>query len=238
MNRLKWREIMRFLTTLCAAALMAGAAMAQDAATITVVGDGQVNAAPDMATIMLGVNSQAETAKAAMDQTSVGVEALLATLGEAGIAPRDVQTTGLSLNPIWDQSSLNSDPPKVTGFNADNSVTVRVRAIDTLGNVLDSVLVAGANTFNGLTFGLQDPEPRLDEARQAAVADARRKAELIAEAAGVSLGSLASITEVTGMQGPQPMFRREALMSADAVPVAAGETTVTAQVTIVWTIEQ
>jgi uncharacterized protein YggE len=99
--------------------------------------------------------------------------------------------------------------------------------------LLDGALASGVNTLHGVSFGLQDPEPRLDEARAAAVADAWRKAELFAGAAGVSLGPILSIAEDQGMMGPTPMFRVEAAM-ADAVPVAAGETEVTARVTIVW----
>jgi uncharacterized protein YggE len=229
---------MKFISTLAATTFLAGAALAQDAGHITVTGEGSVAAVPDMATVMLGVSAQAETAKAAMDQTSTGVDALLATLAAAGIEARDIQTSGLSLNPVWYSGSLNSGPPEVSGYTAMNNVTVRVRALDSLGGVLDGVLEAGANTFNGLTFGLQDPEPRLDEARAAAVADARRKAELYAAAAGVDLGPVVSISEATAMQGPQPMFRRDMALASESVPVAAGETNVIAQVTIVWEIAE
>ncbi len=234
----KRRNFMRILTGLAILALSTQTALAEGGGTITITGEGHAYAAPDMATVMLGVNGQGETARAAMDETSGKVEALLATLAAAGIEPRDIQTTGLSLNPLWNQSSLSSGDPKVTGFNADNSVTVRIRDVEAVGAVLDQVLDAGANTFNGLTFGLQDPEPKLDEARQAAVVEARRKAELFAEAAGVSLGPILSITESGGVQTPQPMFRRDMAMASEAVPVAAGETTVTAQVTIVWEISE
>jgi hypothetical protein len=220
---------------LLAASLIAGAALAEEGARITITGEGRVAAVPDMATVTLGVSAEAPTARAAMDETSAGVAALMATLAEAGIEPRDVQTSGLFLNPVWTQPTSGAEPPRITGFSAANTVTVRVRAIEGLGGVLDGVLDAGANTFQGLSFGLQDPEPRLDEARQAAVADARRKAELIATAAGVTLGEVVSIAEDQGMASPAPMFRMEAAM-ADAVPVAAGETLVTARVTIVWEI--
>ncbi len=223
----------------------AAAATAQEAAQeaagaparyITVTGEGVVAVAPDMATVTLGVSAEAETAKAAMDETSAGVAALLATLAGAGIEPRDIQTSGLSLNPVWDGRSYESGPPRITGFSAANTLTVRVRALDGIGGVLDGVLEGGANTFNGLSFGLQEPQPVEDEARAAAVADARRKAELFAGAAGVSLGSILSISETQEFDPPQPMFRMEAAMASDSVPVAAGEMGVAARVTIVWEI--
>ena len=226
---------MRRFAAVVVAVCLAGAAWAEEVARITVTGEGRVAAVPDMATVTLGVSAQAETARAAMDQTSAGVAALLAQLADSGIEERDIQTSGLSLGPVWDHSRSGGEPPTITGFSAANTVTVRVRALDGLGRLLDGALAGGVNTLHGVSFGLQEPEPRLDEARAEAVADAWRKAELLAGAAEVSLGPILSIAEDTGMAGPAPMFRMEAAM-AEAVPVAAGETTVTARVTIVWEI--
>ncbi len=227
---------MRPLGYLLVGTVLATGAWAQETAHITVMGEGRVAAPPDMATITLGVTAEAETAMAAMDQTSQDVAGLIARLEGAGIAGRDIQTSGLSLNPSWNHRSSEPGPPTISGYTASNNVTVRVRTLDSLGGVLDEVLEAGANTFNGLSFGLQDPQPQEDEARQLAVADARRKAELLAEAAGVSLGRIVTISEAGAVDQPQPMFRMEAGMASDAVPVAAGETSVTARVTIVWDI--
>lgn len=219
-----------------AAAALAQEAPAADAGRLTVTGEGRAAVAPDMATVMLGVTSEAETAKAAMDETSAGVAALLQTLAEAGVEPRDIQTTGLSLTPVWDGRTYDSGPPEITGFAASNAVTVRVRELDALGGLLDAALESGANTFNGLSFGLAEPRPAEDEARADAVADARRKAERIAAAAGVTLGEVVSIYEDMGGPPPQPMFRMEAAMASDAVPVAPGELDLTARVTVVWEI--
>lgn len=229
---------MRLTTGLATAVVLAGGAWAQETPQVTITGEGRVEAAPDMATFTVGVTSQADTAKAAMDRTSAGVEALLATLAQAGVEPRDIQTTGLSLNPNWNHRSDGSGPPRIEGFTAANNVTVRVRALDSLGGVLDEVLESGANTFNGLSFGLQDPAPVEDEARRAAVEDARRKAGLYASAAGVTLGRVISITEAQAQGGPQPMYRMEAAMASDSMPVAAGELSVTAEVTITWEIAE
>lgn len=229
---------MRNLVAVLAALMLAGTATAQemapDGARITVTGEGRVTAVPDMATLTLGVSAEAAEAKAAMDQTSEGVAALLERLAAAAVEARDIQTSGLSLGPVWRHSNDGSQPPQITGYSATNTVTVRVRDMDRLGGLLDQALEGGVNTLHGVGFGLQDPEPRMDEARVAAVEDALRKAELYARAARVTLGPILSISEGGGMPGPQPMYR-EAAMSA-SVPVAAGETEVLAQVIITWQI--
>jgi len=212
-------------------------AVAVTPARITVSGEGHVEATPDMATITMGMTAEADTAKAAMDQVSASLTALLAVLGEAGIEARDIQTSGLSLNPLWGANSVDSARQRIKSFAASNNVTVRVRDLDKLGPVLDQALASGANTFHGLTFGLQDPGPGMDVARAEAVADAIRKARIMAEAAGVDLGRIVSISEGGGYVPPQPMFRMEA-MAATAMPVAGGEVSVAAQVTIVWELSQ
>ncbi len=221
-----------------AGALLAGAAAA--AGKITVTGQGMVPAAPDMATIMLGATSQAETAKAAMADNSAAVAAILAQLKAAGIEDRDIQTSGLSLNPQFDYNKASDGTmPEILGYIASNNVTVRVRALEGLGVVLDQVIAEGANTFNGLTFGLASPEPVMDEARKLAVADARRKAELYAAAAGVRLGPVLTIAENGGYAEPAPMFRMAAVSaSGGAVPVASGEIGVTASVTIEYEVTE
>lgn len=232
---------MRILLPLTLAALLAPVATlaaAEERPTVTMTGEGRSFAAPDMATISLGVVAEAETARAAMDEASASVAALLAALTGSGIESRDVQTSALTLNPVWNHNSSSLSGPQITGFSAANTVTVRVRDLDALGGVLDRVLDTGANSFNGLSFGLQDPVPAEDAAREAAVADARRKAKLVAAAAGVALGPVVSIAEAGAAAPPQPMFRMEASMAADAVPVAPGELTIVQQVTIVWQIAE
>jgi len=213
---------------------------AEAAGKITVTGQGMVPAAPDMATIMLGVTSQAKTAQAAMADNSAAVAAILAQLKQAGIAERDIQTSGLSLNPQLDyNASSDGSLPEILGYIAANNVTVRVRALDGLGQVLDRVIQQGANTFNGLTFGLASPEPVMDAARKLAIADARRKAELYAAAAGARLGPVLTIVEAGGYGDPQPMFRKAAdSAEAGAVPVASGEIGVTASVTIEYELTE
>jgi len=113
-------------------------------------------------------------------------------------------------------------------------VTVRVRALDSLGGVLDAAVGQGANNLYGLSFGLQEPEPKLDEARRDAIADARRKAELYALAAGVTLGEVVSISEQTGYDRPMPEMRAASFAKDSGVPVAEGELSLTASVTVVY----
>ncbi|MDZ4094498.1 MAG: SIMPL domain-containing protein [Paracoccaceae bacterium] len=219
---------------------MAGVAMAEDPARITVTGEGRADARPDMAAITLGVTTEGATAAEAMTANSTELARVLANLRAAGIADRDLQTTGLSLNPNWDNSYGSNDgaAPKIRGYIASNMLTVRVRALDNLGAVLDVAVKDGANSLNGVSFGVTDPAPLLDEARKRAVGDALHRAQLLTEAAGARLGKLASISEGGGYAAPAPMFRKETAIAADAVPVAEGEVSMTVSVTITWEIAQ
>jgi len=203
---------------------------------ISVTGQGHVDMTPDMATISLGVASQARTAAEALSTNSKAIAAVLAKVSGAGIAARDVQTSGLSLSPVWSNRSNSNTRPSVIGFVARNQVTVRVRALASLGDVLDQVVKSGANEFNGLTFGLQDPQPTRDGALKNAVADALRKATLLADAAGVTLGPLIDLNENVG-GSPQPMVVRE-MATMQALPIAQGEVSTRATVSMVFGITE
>lgn len=205
---------------------------------ITVTGQGSVESIPDMATITVGVTNEARVAKDAMSATSEAVGKMFERLGEFGIAQRDFQTQSLALNPIWSRRN-NSDqsPPKIVGFSASNMVFIRIRDLDSLGEILDALITDGANDFNGLQFGIQEPKPLMDEARAAAVKDAIAKAELLANAAGVSLGPVMSISE-TGGNRPRPMMMDRAVMSEAAMPIASGEVSMSASVSVVFAIGQ
>ncbi|SNX74641.1 hypothetical protein SAMN05878503_12444 [Cereibacter ovatus] len=229
---------MRIAKVLTVAALLAlpAAATAAETARLTVTGTGVVAARPDMATISLGVTTEGETATEAMARNSEELGRVLARLREAGIAERDLQTSGLSLNPNWTHPG-DGGAPQIRGYVASNQLTVRVRTLDRLGEVLDRAVSDGANTLHGVTFGLTDPEPALDEARKRAVARAQATARLLTEAAGVRLGPVVSISEGAGHEPPQPMYR-EAAMSAAPVPVAEGEIETMARVTMVFALDQ
>jgi uncharacterized protein YggE len=225
--------------SLALAAGLAGspAAFAQEAPLrqITITGDGMVATVPDMAVIDLGVQHEAETAAEALALMSAGMTAVLDLLKAAGIAETDIQTGSLRIDQRWEQASYE-ETPKLTGYYAATTVTVRVRDLAMLGGVLDQVVSGGVNQMAGLRFDLSEPGPVLQEARRDAVADARAKAELYAEAAGFSLGPVLALSEQGSYGPPSPMFDMVRSEMAMPVPVAAGEVNMSAQVTITWQI--
>ena len=216
--------------------LAAQAQTAEAPRQISVSGTGRVDLPPDMAMVRIGVTHQDEQAAEALQQTSDAVAAMLARLSALGIAPRDVQTAGLSLNPVWRNRPDQQGQPEPWGFEASNIVSLRLRDVTALGAVLDALVSDGANRLDGVSFGLQDPEASMDEARRLAVLDARRKAALYAEAAGVGLGQVIRLEE-TGGGSPRPVMMEMAAMRADSVPVAAGEVGISASVQMVFALE-
>ncbi|WJY21428.1 SIMPL domain-containing protein [Fontisubflavum oceani] len=231
---------MKYLV-LSMAVFLGGAAVAsaEEIATMTIHGQGEIAVTPDMATLRLGVVTEAETAGAALAANSADLAAVLDTLGTAGIEARNIQTSQLSIHPIWsDHMSSISDgrDRQITGFTATNELSVRVRDLEKLGDVLDAVAAQGANTMRGLSFGLSDPDPVTEEARLAAVADAQARATLLAGAAEVEIVGIHRIEDSTG--GMSPAGRAEfGMLARDAVPIAEGEVTVSATVTIIYEID-
>ena len=202
---------------------------------ITVTGQGVTEFVPDMAVITLGVSHQHETAREAVADVAVTSGAMLTGLGNLGVAPRDMQTSNLSLSQIWDHSSPGN-PAKVIGYEANNQVTVRVKDLAVLGEILGHVTAEGANRFQGLHFALQNPQPQVDEARRRAVADGKARAQLYADAAGVVLGELIEIRDA-GPDAPRPMaMARESFVADMVMPIAKGELTVSASVILRFAI--
>lgn len=214
-------------------------ALAEDheAGTISVTGEGRAEAAPDLATVTLGVTTEGESAAAAMAANTSALNAVMQRLTDAGIEARDIQTSNLSLNPNW-QPTEDGTASRIVGYIASNMVTVRVREMEKVGPVLDAVVADGANTLNGISFGFQDEKPLLDRARTDAVQDARARAQLLANAAGVTLGRVLSITEGGAYAPPAPMYRMEAAADAASVPVSGGEVALVASVTMVYEIAE
>ena len=205
---------------------------------MALTGVGQVFVSPDMATVSVGVSSIDEKASVAMRINSAAMNKVFAHLKEAGIEPRDIQTSQLSLNPRWERRNNNNNPPRIVGYEALNTVIVRVRDLGAVGAILDILTQTGANRINQISFGIQKPRPHKDEARRLAVADARTKAELYAQAAGVELGPIISISENGSNPQPRAMARMGvASMEASTVPVAAGEMGLRATVTLVFALE-
>jgi len=216
--------------------VLSAPALAQDVArTISVNGVGVVQAEPDMAVINLGVTRNARTAAAAMDATSLATSKVLDAITDAGVAPIDVQTSSVNLSPRWDHTK--NGPPVLAGYIASNTLTLRVRDLTNLPQVLDAVVGTGANSMNGLTLTVAEPRPLEDEARQLAVRDARAKAELLAETAGVALGGVVSIAEGGGATPPAPMMRAAVMEQATAVPIASGQVEYRISVGVVFDID-
>lgn len=222
---------------LCLAFVAQGAAAQSDSPrTITVTAEGAVFVAPDIAFVTIGVTERKPTAQEALAAMSSATAQVLERLGSADIAAEDMQTARLSLHPYFENSSI-SRGPKIAGFEASTTLNVRVRELQSVGQVLDAVVQDGANRLGGIRFDVEEPEPHLDLARQAAVVRAREKAELLALAAGVQLGDLLMLTEQsTQNRGPLQM---EMMMDAgSSVPVAEGELSLTAHVTLVYAIAE
>jgi hypothetical protein len=207
---------------------------------ISVSGLGEVKTPPDMATITSGVVSEAVSAKDALAKNNAAMAAVIAALKNAGVNEDDIQTSDFSVNPKYPPYQPNqSAPQRIVGYTVSNTVTAQIKNLKNLGSILDTLVQSGSNQINGISFGIDEPKKSLNEARKKAAADARAKAELYAEAAGVSLGRVVQITESSTVAPPMPMYRAAlAAQAADAaVPIAAGQQTVSANVTIVYEIQ-
>jgi uncharacterized protein YggE len=179
---------------------------------INVNGMGRVKAEPDVADINLGVTKQGEDAASASQEAATAMDAVVTALLEAGVAEGDIQTSSISLNPLYD---WDNSPPDIEGWEASNLVNITVRDIATVGDVVDAATAAGATNINGITFRVEDPTAAEAEARSAAIADARAKAEQLATDAGVTITGVISITE-SGGQAPEPIFYAQAEMAMAA----------------------
>jgi len=218
-----------------AAALLTAPALAQviPPAAISVTGEATVSVPPDLAEIDGGVTSEAKTAREASEANNAAMGKVLQALKGAGIEEKDIQTSRLSLQP---QSAPNrSGPSAIAGYRASNRVTVRVRDVTKVASVIDTLVGAGANEIGGINFVVSQASKLLDEARERAVADARRKAEIYAKAAGVTLGAPLSISEEAN-SAPVP-YRRMAAGMAVSAPVAQGEETLRVTVSVSWAIK-
>jgi uncharacterized protein YggE len=205
---------------------------------ISLSGHGEVHVTPDMAIVTVGVTSSSATAREALDSNTKSMEAIMATLKDAGIEMRDVQTSNFMVNPRYDYGQNNSQPPRVVAYDVSNNVAVTVRKLEVLGAVLDHVVSSGSNQINGVMFQVSKPEAATDEARKLAVEDAKRKAKVYSDASGVALGHIVSLSEGGGYQPPIPVYKsmRAEGMSAD-VPIAQGEQAFSVDVNIVWEIK-
>jgi uncharacterized protein YggE len=220
-----------------AAILVAPCAQAQQPTTqpearVIVVGEGSVHVAPDYAQIRGGVTTKGKTVKEATDANSKVMAAITAALLNSGIAQADIQTAQFSIQPVYAPPQPQSEP-KLVGYSVSNQITVTVRTLGKVSEILDRMVDAGVTDIGNVAFLHSDPAKALDQAREAAVADARRKAELYARASGFTLGRVVWLTEGSALTppGPMPMFRAQASMAAP-VPIAPGEDTLRVQITV------
>jgi uncharacterized protein YggE len=220
-----------------AAMLLAAPALAQSAppAMISVTGEASISLPPDLAEIEGGFTSEAKTAREASDATNAAMGKVLLALKAAGVDEKDIQTARLSLQPVMQNTPSRPGPSSIVGYRASNHVTVRLHDVTKVAGVIDMLVGAGANDIGGINFMVTSASKLLDDAREQAMGDARRKAEIYAKAAGVTLGAPLNISEGNASV---PMFRSKmALAPMAAAPVASGEETLSVTVNVSWAIK-
>lgn len=223
---------MRFVLGVVMLAASLAAAHAADRM-VTVGGEASIGAAPDSAVLRIGVSTQASTARDASAANAQKMASVLAALKESGIAEKDVQTAWLSLQPQYETGRPGA--PHVVGFQATNQLSVKARDIKALPAVLDRAVGAGATDISGIEFVVSEQSKLLDEARERAIADARRKADLYAKAAGAHLGQVIAIAEDNAFVPARPMAG--VALRAAAVPIAPGEQTLHVNVSVTYALE-
>ena len=196
------------------------------ARTITVSGTGSVSAVPTQAGFDFGVSTRAKTAQQALADDSAQMRKLIAALEAAGVPASSLQTSSVSLEPV-----TSGDDSAIVGYSASNTVSATVAQLSKAGAIVDAAVAAGANQVDGPNLTVADQKAQYDEALKAAVADARAKAQVLAAAGGLQVGSVASVEENTG-SAPVP-FAQSAADSA-GTPIQAGTQQVTASVTVVF----
>ena len=218
-----------------AAALLAAPALAQTVPpAISVTGEANISVPPDQAQIEGGVSTDAKTAREASEANNAAMGKVLLALKGAGIDEKDYQTSRLQLQPQY--APNRSGPSPVVGYRASNRVTVKVRDVIKVASMIDVLVGAGANDIGGINFVVTQASKLLDEVREQAIADARRKAQIYAKAAGVTLGEPIAISEEGA---PTPVFRSKQVAGgmAASAPGAQGEETLSVSVSVSWAIK-
>ena len=220
-----------------------GPVVAAGNAVLTVSAEGRSTRKPDLAVFTAGVTSSGKTAGEALSANAADMTRVIAALKRAGIADKDIQTSNLSLNPVYADMSrqpaspLEQQVPQIIGYQVSNQVTVRQRNLADFGRTIDTLVSSGANQVNGPSFSMDEPDGALDEARVEAMKKARERAKLYANAAGLKVVRILSISE-SGGYAPQPpvLYARAAMadMGGASTPVAAGEVAMQASVTVLF----
>ncbi|HEY8425378.1 MAG TPA: SIMPL domain-containing protein [Limnochordales bacterium] len=241
--RLRWwipAAAVATLSLVTAMALAQGAGPDGDASTertLTVTGRATVTAPPDVAQITLGVESQAPSARQAHEANARKVERIVAALSELGVPARDIQTAGISLTPVY-RTDERGGEPRLTGYRASYRLHIRVRPVEQAGTVADAAVQAGANRIESIQFTVEDLEGIKEQALQQAVADALRQARVLAQAAGVQLGSLLTLRDAYFSSPEMPVRLPLARLSEAAAdtPILPGELGFQAAATLVFEI--
>ncbi len=206
--------------------------------TVTATGEGKALAAPDQAEMSFGVTTQGTDSKKVLDDASKQAEKIIAALKKAGVDDKDLQTSGVNLYP--QQDYREGQAPRITGYQASVQVRATIKKIDSTGDVITAAAGAGATDINGPTFTLSEQATSRAEAIDKAVADARARAEIMAKAAGKSIGDVVSISE-SGVSVPPIYYYGDARGAAKdalaSVPIEAGTLDVTANVTVVFELK-
>jgi uncharacterized protein YggE len=200
--------------------------------TITVTGTASVSRVPDVARISIGIGVTKSTVKLARDAAGRSMSAIIAGIKALGIDEKDIQTVGIDLSPQYS----NSSTPKIVGYQMNEQLQITVRDLDKAGDVVDTATAKGATQVNGISFDVADPTSAMDDARAAAIAQARTSAQKMASAAGVSLGAVVSISE-SSVASPGPYYYGAAVRDAAALtPIERGSQDVQAIVTVIFEI--
>jgi uncharacterized protein YggE len=204
---------------------------------IMVAGHGSVEAPPDSAEITTGVTSEANTARAALDANNAAIRKIIDGLKGAGIDAKDIQTQQFQISPRYRNHKDRGQ--QIDGYTVHNQLRLKIRDINRVGTILDTVVTLGANQASSINFIVSDAEKRKDEARKKAIENARHRARVLAEAAGANLGSVLTITEevVGGPRPPRPMVMRGSMSGDAAVPIEAGSETLTVRVEVAFMLE-
>ena len=209
------------------------APQASDATLLNISAQAEARRVPDVATLSAGVVTQAVDGNTAMRENAVQMDKVMAAIKAAGIAERDIQTSGINLSPQYRYAE--NEAPKITGYQASNTVSLKVRDITKLGRVLDSLAAQGANQINGPSFEIDQPEPVYDEARLAALKKAQARAETYAKALGLRVRRIVSISESNGGGfRPMPMMAMARGKAEMDTAVAPGETTLSVSLDVVF----
>lgn len=207
-------------------------AISSDGTLLSVAARAEARRAPDVATLSVGVVTQAEDSADAMRGNAAQMNRVMQAIRRLDIAEKDIRTSGVHLSPQY--RYRQNEPPVITGYQASNTVTIKVRDLERLGSVMDALAAQGANQIHGPGFEIDDPEPVYDEARVAAIARAQARAETYARALGMKVRRIVSISEGGGFVQPVPMMAMARMDAAESTPVAPGENTLSVELQVVF----